>query len=155
MGIQSQLWTETVINNDVFDELFIPNIIIFAEKAWSKRPKWISETDVNVQKKEMNKDWDKFTSLLGHKFLSFITDNSNFKFHLPKPGGKIFQNKLILKSQFPGLTLRYSTDGTIPEVDSKIYFDPIDISNENIIYARSFDSNGNGGRAIKIIKDEK
>ena len=155
LGIQSQLWTETVISNDVFDELFIPNIIVFAEKAWSKRPKWISESDVNIQKKEMNKDWDKFTSFLGYKFLSFVTNNSNFKFHLPKPGGKIFQNKLILKSQFPGLTLRYSTDGTIPGVNSKIYFDPIDVSNENIIYARSFDSNGNGGRAIKIIKDEK
>ena len=64
------------------------------------------------------------------------------------------QNKLILKSQFPGLTLRYSTDWTTPGVNSKIYFDPIDVSNENIIYARSFDSDGNGGRAIKIIKDE-
>lgn len=155
LGIQSQLWTETVINNDVFDELFIPNIVVFAEKSWSKRPQWLSENDVNIQKKEMNEDWDKFTSFLGHKFLSFISNNSNFKFHLPKPGGKIFQNKLILKSQFPGLTLRYSTDGTIPGVDSKIYFDPIDVSNENIIYARSFDSFGNGGKAIKIIKDEK
>ncbi len=155
LGIQSQLWTETVINNDVFDELFIPNIIVFAEKAWSKRPKWISENDVNIQKKEMDKDWDKFTSFLGHKFLSFITNNSNFKFHIPKPGGKIFQNKLILKSQFPGLTLRYSTDGTTPGVNSKIYFDPINVSDENVIYARSFDSKGNGGKAIKIIKDEK
>ena len=38
---------------------------------------------------------------------------------------------------------------------SIINFVSKELSNENIIFARSFDSFGNGGKAIKIIKDEK
>ena len=38
LGIQSQLWTETVIDNEVFDELFMPNIIVFQKERGVKDP---------------------------------------------------------------------------------------------------------------------
>ena len=81
LGIQSQLWTETVIDNNIFDELFVPNIIVFAEKAWGKKSKWFSLKNFENQKNKMNLEWNQFTSFIGGDFLSLITDNFNIKFH--------------------------------------------------------------------------
>ena len=150
LGIQSQLWTETVIDNSVFDELFVPNIIVFAEKAWGKKPEWFSLKNFQDQKKKMNLEWDEFTTFIGRDFLSLITNNFNIKFHLPKPGGKLIGNKLFLKSQFPGLTIRYTTNGSIPTIDSKIYSGPVILEKYDDILARSFDESGRGGLTIKI-----
>ena len=98
----------------------------------------------------MNLEWNQFTSFIGGDFLSLITDNYNIKFHLPKPGGKLIDNKLFLKSQFPGLIIRYTIDGSIPSVDSKIYTGPVILEKYDYILARSFDHSGRGGLTIKI-----
>ena len=79
-----------------------------------------------------------------------ITDNYNIKFHLPKPGGKLIDNKLFLKSQFPGLIIRYTIDGSIPNINSKIYTGPVILEKYDYILARSFDHSGRGGLTIKI-----
>ena len=153
LGIQSQLWTETVIDNEVFDELFMPNIIVFSERAWGKRPKWILSKNFEDQKSKMILDWEKFTSFIGGSFLPFITENFQIKYHLPKPGGKLIRNKLFLKTQFPGLKIRYTTDGSIPNMNSKVYSGPVVVKKSNVIYARSFDESGRGGLIIKIEQD--
>ena len=153
LGIQSQLWTETVIDNEVFDELFMPNIIVFSERAWGKRPKWILSKNFEDQKSKMILDWENFTSFIGGSFLPFITENFQIKYHLPKPGGKLIRNKLFLKTQFPGLKIRYTTDGSIPNMNSKVYSGPVVVKKRNDIYARSFDESGRGGLIIKIEQD--
>ena len=153
LGIQSQLWTETVIDNEVFDELFMPNIIVFSERAWGKRPKWILSKNFEDQKSKMILDWENFTSFIGGSFLPFITENFQIKYHLPKPGGKLIRNKLFLKTQFPGLKIRYTTDGSIPNINSKVYSGPVVVKKSNDIYARSFDESGRGGLIIKIEQD--
>ena len=153
LGIQSQLWTETVIDNEVFDELFMPNIIVFSERAWGKRPKWILSKNLEDQKSKMILDWEKFTSFIGGSFLPFITENFQIKYHLPKPGGKLIRNKLFLKTQFPGLKIRYTTDGSIPNMNSKVYSGPVLVKKRNVIYARSFDKSGRGGLITKIEQD--
>ena len=153
LGIQSQLWTETVIDNEVFDELFMPNIIVFSERAWGKRPKWILSKNFQDQKSKMILDWENFTSFIGGSFLPFISENFQIKYHLPKPGGKLIRNKLFLKTQFPGLKIRYTTDGSIPNMNSKVYSGPVVVKKRNDIYARSFDESGRGGLIIKIEQD--
>ena len=153
LGIQSQLWTETVIDNEVFDELFMPNIIVFSERAWGKRPKWTLSKNFEDQKSKMILDWENFTSFIGGSFLPFITENFQIKYHLPKPGGKLMRNKLFLKTQFPGLKIRYTTDGSIPNMNSKVYSGPVVVERRNDIYARSFDESGRGGLIIKIEQD--
>ena len=153
LGIQSQLWTETVIDNEVFDELFMPNIIVFSERAWGKRPKWTLSKNFEDQKSKMILDWENFTSFIGGSFLPFITENFQIKYHLPKPGGKLIRNKLFLKTQFPGLKIRYTTDGSIPNINSKVYSGPVVVKKSNDIYARSFDESGRGGLIIKIEQD--
>ena len=41
LGLQSQLWTETVRSVSIFDELLLPNLPVFSERAWSIRPHWM------------------------------------------------------------------------------------------------------------------
>ncbi|MDG2397387.1 MAG: family 20 glycosylhydrolase [Flavobacteriaceae bacterium] len=153
LGLQSQLWSETIISNSIFDELFFPNIAFFAEKAWSKKPNWINDLDLHIQRKKMKKDWNLFSNIIGQKFLPFISETyKKIQFDLPKPGGVIENNFLKLRSQFPGLTLRYSTDGSIPNNKSRKYKAPVQVFKDSLIVIRSFDSQGRGGRSIKLIK---
>ena len=98
-------------------------------------------------------DWENFTSFIGGSFLPFISENFQINYHLPKPGGKLIRNKLFLKTQFPGLKIRYTTDGSIPNMNSKVYSGPVVVKKRNDIYARSFDESGRGGLIIKIEQD--
>jgi hexosaminidase len=51
---------------------------------------------------------------------------------------------------FPGLTIRYATDGTEPTMDSPVYTVPVAITGTDAIpcpvLLRSFDSRGRGSR---------
>ena len=49
LGIQSQLWTETVIDNEVLMN-YLCQILSFFRRAWGKRPKWILSKNFEIRK---------------------------------------------------------------------------------------------------------
>ena len=90
LGIQGQLWTETVRNEEIFDELMYPNLIVLAEKAWSQQDQWTKNLSSQNIDEIMTKEWSYFVNTLGHRILnhlSFLYDGVDFD--LPKPGGFI------------------------------------------------------------------
>ena len=99
IGVQSQLWTETVTSIQKLDEMLFPNLIIFAEKAWAQRPSWLSITD-NHQEELMREDWNKFINLLGQRTLPIIDSNlPEIQYDLPKPGAIILSDTLHVPYQ--------------------------------------------------------
>ena len=42
IGVQSQIWSETIVNEGILDYMFMPNIIVFSQKAWSQDDSWMS-----------------------------------------------------------------------------------------------------------------
>jgi hexosaminidase len=89
IGIQSQLWTETVTNDLILDQMLIPNLIVFAERAWAKQPDWISNT-APTQKQKMLKEWNYFLNVLGKRTLPVVHHRfPKILYDLPKPGGVI------------------------------------------------------------------
>ena len=153
IGVQSQLWTETVTSIQKLDEMLFPNLIIFAEKAWAQRPSWLSITD-NHQEELMREDWNKFINLLGQRTLPIIDSNfPEIQYDLPKPGAIILSDTLHVRTEFPGLKVRYTSDGTLPTPQSEVYKKPIFVKPEAIIYLRTFDTNSRGGKVIKLISN--
>ena len=71
-------------------------------------------------------------------------------FEIPKASGIIENETLKIRQQFPGLNIRYTTDGSEPELNSRLYSSPVKISSSSNIVIRVFDSNGRGGNSIKI-----
>lgn len=145
IGLQGALWTETVKTAERMDYMIFPKLIGLAERAWAKDPAWTTEKDPNKAAELYNQDWSKFLNILGKRELPRLAYyNGGYSFRIPKPGVLLQDGKYSSNIQYPGLTIRYTTDGTEPTATSKIYEGPVDAAN-GVVKFRAFDAKGRGG----------
>ena len=152
-GVQSQIWSETIRNEGILDYMFMPNILVFSQKAWSHDDSWMNIDDPGLKRRALEAEWNKFSNNIGQRLLP-IVDNifGGLSYDLPKPGGVIIDNKLFANTVFPGLDIKYTLDGSEPIFSSKTYESPIEIQDSDIINLRLFDKTGRGGNAILVNK---
>jgi len=153
IGIQSQIWSETIRNEDILDYMFMPNIIVFSQKAWSQDPEWMKISDKTKREFTLNYEWNKFTNTIGQRVLPII-DNiyDGLSYDLPKPGGIIKNDSLYANSVFPGLNIKYTIDGSLPDIESMNYNSPVKLNQDDIVNLRLFDNKGRGGYPIQVDK---
>ena len=153
IGIQSQIWSETIRNEDILDYMFMPNIIVFSQKAWSQDPKWTKISDKTKREFTLDYEWNKFTNTIGQRVLPII-DNiyGGLSYDLPKPGGIIKNDSLYANSVFPGLNIKYTLDGSLPDIESMNYNNPVKLNQADIVNLRLFDNTGRGGYPIQVDK---
>ena len=153
IGIQSQIWSETIRNEDILDYMFMPNIIVFSQKAWSKDPKWMSIQDQSEREITLDDEWNKFTNTIGQRVLPMVNNiYGGLSYDLPKPGGIIKNDSLYANSAFPGLNIKYTLDGSLPNFESMSYKNPVKINKDDIVNLRLFDNKGRGGYSIQVDK---
>ena len=153
IGIQSQIWSETIKSEDILDYMFMPNIIVFSQKAWSNDPKWTTISDQELRRKTLQKEWNNFANNIGQRLLP-IVDNifEGLKYDLPKPGGVIINDSLFANSAFPGLYIKYTLDGSIPNSESANYSSPFKLNKDDVVHLRLFNKLGRGGNTIMVDK---
>jgi len=153
IGIQSQIWSETIVSEDILDYMFMPNILVFSQKAWSEDSSWTKIPDKELRKTTLNNEWNKFRNNIGQRVLPMV-DNvfGGLSYDLPKPGGIILNDSLFANSAFPGLHIKYTLDGTVPNSDSTNYVSPFKLNKEDIVHLRLFDNNNRGGNVIMVDK---
>ena len=153
IGIQSQIWGETIVDEDVLDYMFMPNIIVFSQKAWSQDDSWMSISDKEIKNKTLETEWNKFTNNLGQRLLPIVDEIfGGLSYDLPKPGGIIVNDSLYANTVFPGLDIKYTLDGTVPDSNSENYTTPVKIKTDEVVHLRLFDKKGRGGNDIKVDK---
>ena len=153
IGIQSQIWSETIRNEDILDYMFMPNIIVFSQKAWSQDPEWMKISDKTKREFTLDYEWNKFTNTIGQRVLPII-DNiyGGLSYDLPKPGGIIKNDSLYANSVFPGLNIKYTLDGSLPDIESINYNNPVKLNKDDVVNLRLFDGTGRGGYPIQVDK---
>ena len=153
IGIQSQIWSETIRNEDILDYMFMPNIIVFSQKAWSQDHDWMKISDKTKREFTLEYEWNKFTNTIGQRVLPII-DNiyGGLSYDLPKPGGIIKNDSLYANSVFPGLNIKYTLDGSIPDIESMNYNNPVKLNKDDVVNLRLFDDKGRGGYPIQVDK---
>ncbi len=117
VGIQGQLWSETVRSDLQADYMIFPRLLALAERAWH-RPQWAVEYVEgrtfdkktkhisSEQQQAMQKDWVEFNEVLALQALpQLINDGVNPR--VPLPGALLKQNKLHMSTAFSGLALEY------------------------------------------------
>ena len=151
IGVQSQIWSETIRNEGILDYMFMPNIIVFSQKAWSHENSWMDISNNDAKREKIENEWNKFANNIGQRVLPMV-DNifGGLAYDLPKPGGIVANDTLYANTVFPGLNIKYTLDGSNPEFSSETFTSPIKINEGDIINLRLFDNTGRGGNSIIV-----
>jgi hexosaminidase len=146
IGIQAQLWTETVKTQKRMDYMLFPRLILVAERAWAKEPEWIKDPPLYDQQ------WNHMANVIGKRELPRMDHlHDGFSYRIPVPGA-VLKDGLLIANSFPGFELRYTSDGTEPDITSPKYISPVNVGDAEI-RIRAFASNGRAGRSI-IVKQK-
>ena len=151
IGVQSQIWSETIRNEGILDYMFMPNIIVFSQKAWSHDNSWMDVSNNDIKREKIDSEWNKFANNVGQRVLPMV-DNifGGLSYDLPKPGGKVINDTLYANTVFPGLNIKYTLDGSIPKESSENFKSPIKINDNDIVNLRLFNNKGRGGNSITV-----
>ncbi len=122
LGLQGCLWAENLRDMDKFEYMAFPKILGLAERAWSPQPAW--EREKNMENRR--KDWTVFVHKAGHLELPRL-DAWQVNYRIPLPGWIVENDTLYANIRFPGLILRYTTDGSEPDVESPVYQGPVPV----------------------------
>ncbi|MBD8489003.1 family 20 glycosylhydrolase [Echinicola sp. CAU 1574] len=112
-GMQACLWTETIPSEELADALIFPDALALAERAWSS---------------EENQDWDSFKSRLQIQLkrlenMGVKMDYAPSSELLPflNVDKELQQIGIRFESEMSEPMIYYTTDGTTPTVNSKLY----------------------------------
>jgi len=70
------------------------------------------------------------------------------QYRLPPPGCMLRDGRVFANVAFPGLDIRYTTDGTEPNATASPFHEPIPLS--RTIKFRCFDTRGRGSRSAIV-----
>lgn len=149
VGLQGALWAETVKGPERMDYMIFPRLLGLAERAWAQDPAWATEKDPAKSKEAYQVAWSNFLNVLGKRELPRLTYyNGGYDYRVPKPGISLQDGKYLSNVEFPGLTIRYTTNGKDPDADSKVYIGPVNY-NGGVIKFRAFDPKGRGSNVAE------
>jgi hexosaminidase len=142
-GLQGCLWGENIKTPERAEYMIFPNLLALAERAWAADPQWATETDTAKSSMLYQQAWANFINILGKRELPRLTYyNGGYGYRIPKPGVILQDGKYVANMQFPGFTIRYSTNGKDPDAKSKVYNDSVTITGDYVKF-RAFDNKGN------------
>ncbi len=148
-GIQAQLFGETLRTPDRLEYMLYPKMFALAERAWSPDPEWVVKDKVNTDS-VYNHAWSVFVNTLGKKELPRLDQyKGGVAYRIPPVGATVADGKVMTNLQIPGLSIRYTPDGTEPTMKSAVYLKPIEA--KGTIRLAAFSANGRRGRSIQII----
>ena len=104
LGIQGQVWSETIRSAEQLEQMIYPRLLALAERAWHKAD-W--EDSANTQQQQA--DWQLFSQRLGKVELARLQQLGS-DFYLPPPGAQWQGNVLQVNTSLPGLEIEYSLD---------------------------------------------
>lgn len=134
IGVQANIWTEYITSDYARNYVIYPRLFALSETAW---------------KPANTKSWSSFTTRLPKHFKKLDAVKSNYR--IPQPFGlegintKGTDFTVTLSTPFEGATIRYTTDGSVPNANSAVYAAPLSIkalNNESITF-----------RAVTFLKD--
>jgi hexosaminidase len=151
IGLQGQLWSERLTSQERMEYMMMPRLFGLAERAWAQQPDWATIEDRDERTKRMNEDWNEFANRLGQRELPRMDYfHGGVNYRIPPPGATIEEDIFRANVEYPGLTIRYTIDGSEPTVDSKKYTESVVLEGNHLVKIRAFSSDGRGSRVVTI-----
>jgi hexosaminidase len=152
-GIQGQLWAENSKSPAILDYQTFPKLLGLAERAWAASPAWAEIEDDAERQRQQEAAWNEFANRLGQRELPRLDRlGGGVLYRLPPPGAARVHGRVEANAAFPGMTIRYTTDGSEPTAESMIYTGPVEAG--GTVKLRVFDSRGRGSRVATVAADD-
>ncbi|KAL4239994.1 hypothetical protein ACF0H5_000789 [Mactra antiquata] len=150
IGIQGELWSETVRTSENVDYMIFPRLLALAERAWYKAE--FEDAADDTREDSFRQEWKAFANTLGQRELLRL-DNVGVKYRVPPPGGRVnADNSVELSPIYPGLGIQTSNDGgqTWPDLLDRLIW-----QDGKTLHARTVSAKGDRySRPVQIHKDE-
>jgi hexosaminidase len=147
-GVQAQIWSETIKGQDMLEYYLLPKLIGYAESAWSPARSWETIENRSKREEEMSKGWNIFANTLAQRELPRMTGIfGGYNYRVPAPGGRVVNGVLEANSAYPGLTIRYTIDGSEPGASSAIYKEPVPVTGK--VRLKAFDQAGKSSLPVE------
>ena len=151
IGIQGQLWGETLRSPARLEYMAMPRLMSLAERTWAAQPDWARVDDDVAREQQRFAAWSAFANRLGQRELPRLSAlNPEWGYRLPVPGAVIENGTLKANVALPGLTIRYTTDGSTPTAESPAYTEPVAVGDAAAVKLRTFDGEGRGSRTATV-----
>ena len=122
VGVQSQLWSETLRNYNMVEYYIFPKLFGMAERGWNANPDWGGKNTLNIAL--YNKAIAAYSQKIANAELPHL-NAIGANFHLAQPGLIVEGGMLKANSLYPQGVIRYTLDGTEPTAQSPIYTQPV------------------------------
>jgi len=151
LGLQGQLWTETVNEPGRMEYMILPRMLGLAERAWAGQPEWGDLRDREEFEKERLSAWNEFANRLGTTELPRLDRlYEGINYRIPPPGAVIRDGSLHANISLPGITIRYTLDGSEPTENSSVYNGPVELNGDETVRLAGFSSSGRAGRSVLV-----
>lgn len=142
LGMQAQLWSETLRGQDMLEYYYLPKMLGLAERAWYGQAVWGDIADRAERNAAVDAAWNVFANTLGKReFPRLDRLNGGYNYRLAPPGARVIDGRLTANAAYPGLEIRYTTDGSDPNADSPRYVEPLDVTSGTVMLS-TFDTRG-------------
>ena len=132
IGVQAQLWGETLRNFKEVERLLIPKIFGVAERGWNSTPQWAGD---DMAMKHARADYN---MNIGHRELPMM-QKRGYDFHIAQPGIIVEDGMLLANAQYHMAEVRYTLDGSEPTPTSPLWTMPVAVpENCTLVKAKAF-----------------
>ena len=149
VGIQGNLWSETLGAEGRLEYMLLPKLFGLAERAWAPDPDWAGERDPARADSLYREGWSRFVNVLGQRELPRLDrEVPGVNYRIPTPGLKVEDGVVRCSVELPGLILRYTTDGSEPTVRSALVRGPIPL--RGTVRVAAFTTTGRKGHTARL-----
>ena len=135
IGVQAQLWSETIRSFDEVQYLLLPKMMGVSERAWNAIPDWSKNLADN---EAYNEARHQYNLKIGTRELPLL-NSQGFNFRVGPPGIKLIDGMLHINTQYPDEMVTYTLDGSEPAIDSPRWTAPVPVKNQpQVIKAKAF-----------------
>lgn len=148
-GIQANMFSETARDPARLDYLVMPRMAALAERAWAAAPEWASTSDPAKAAVLHRSAWSGFINALGQRVLPRLDlEGAGLAYRIAPPGLVRENGRVLANHVLPGMTLRYTSDGSDPTPASRPVAGPL--SERGMIRVAAFDRKGRRGPVVSI-----
>lgn len=124
IGVEAALWTETIRGAGMVEYYVFPKIFGLVERGWNAFPSWGGR---NTCHEEMyGKACADFNMQIGLKELPYLASRG-VNSRIAPPGAVVKDGMLHVNTRYPGMTVRYTLDGTEPDMRSSVWTGPVPV----------------------------